>query len=43
LNVEQYADDNGERTVTIAGTPECIAMAKEMIWEKIDGVIFKLI
>jgi len=37
LNVEAFADENGERTVTIAGTTECIAMAKEMIWEKIDG------
>jgi hypothetical protein len=38
LNVEPYADENGERIVTIAGTADSIAMAKEMIYEKIDGV-----
>ena len=43
LNVESFADEMGERVVTIAGTPECIAMAKEMIYEKIDGVITLLI
>lgn len=37
LNVESYADENGERIVSIAGAKEAIAMAMDMILEKLDG------
>lgn len=38
LNIEQNADLDGERVVTIFGSAEGIAMAKEMIDEKIGLV-----
>jgi hypothetical protein len=38
LNIEQHQEIDGDRVVTITGTTEAIAMAKEMINDKV-GVV----